>query len=150
MEEVRVALLTSVPLRHLEAALEVQQRYGKVAFGSEAWDTLAELQALLKDRTTDVLIYASRTLPVNFAATWRGKFLGHKLANQITGTHPEGMKYRPTTTAGEKWAAYWEVSELRKLPRGEWIPIHDFSGYGSKARYRKTFVPRGPLIVESM
>jgi len=116
IEQIKMALLAPVPEVHLTSGLETQESEGRVAFGCDVPELLAKLQTMLSGDQMDVFIYASsRSLPVP-AVTWRAIFLGHKLG--INGSHPDGMKYRPKTAAGEKWNSYWEVGNLKLWRRG--------------------------------
>jgi len=149
LSEVKAALLAPVPEEHLLAALPVEAVQGKVAFGSDAWERLAELQALLAEECTEVYIYASiARVPIR-AATWRATFLRYRkaLTNRM---HPEGMQFRPATTENERWAVYWEVSGLERLSKDERIPMDYFSALGSGKRFQKHFVPRGPTLIERL
>lgn len=138
-----------MPEEHLLAALCVQEKQGRVAFGSEAWDRLAELQAMLGDESTEVYIYASMArLPVT-AATWRAIFIRYRHAIN-NGTHPEGMRFRPATTQNERWAAYWEVGGLERLSKDDRVPMDHFSALASGKRFQKHFVPRGPTLIERL
>jgi len=116
-----VALLAPVPLIHLTDGALVCEGKGKVAFGSRAWEVFRELDRTRIGEPVDVLIYASHANADGPAAvTWRGKYIGHVEAKH--GTHPEGMQYRPPSTAEHSsdnlgyWAVFWEVTDLHELP----------------------------------
>jgi len=130
MEEIKIALLASVPLEHLRASVDVVKHQKMVAFGSDAWETLAQLDALLKGNPTDAFIYASMGIGIGNVVSWHAKYLRRRDA--VNQMHPGGMRYRPPTTENEKWTSYWEVSELRELPKSDWIPLNHFSGYGKR------------------
>ena len=119
-----MAILTSVPLVHLEAGLEVCRREGKVAFGSQAWAVFEELDDH-DGEGTPVLIYASHSggdpRPV---ATWRATYLRYVRAKG--GAHPKRSRYRPASCAGEDsgfWAGFYEVSDLTRLDEPDHVPV---------------------------
>ncbi len=147
-----VALLAPVPLAHLEDGATVAEQCGKVAFGSRAWEVFRRLDALRDGLPVDVWIYASHAhVGGPPRATWRARYIGH--VNAVCGAHPDGAKYRPPSTieGGEDeaqyWAIFWEVEDLRELGPDEAIPVTSFQGLERKSRYRKLFVPEGPLLV---
>ena len=147
-----IALLAPVPIAHLESGLEICDREGKVAFGSRAWEVFRELESCTGGKPVSVYIYASyEHADGPPAATWMARYAGHVESNH--GAHPDGMRYRPPTTADYPadnlghWAVFWEVESLRRLGEDDWIPTHAFGGYGKKGKYKKGFVPEGPLVV---
>ena len=85
------------------------------------------------------------------AATWGARYTGH--IESIHGAHPDGMRYRPPTTAeypadnAGHWAVFWEIEDLHRLGEDEAVPTLAFGGYGKKVKYKKGFIPEGPLIV---
>lgn len=148
-----IALLAPVPLEHLEDGVEVCAREGKVAYGSRAFETFVELDALRAGEPVDVYIYASHAHedgPIR--ATWAAIYVG--FVKSPDGSHPHGPKYRPPSTfkypTDNKghWALFWEVTDLRRLPDAEAFPIRDLRGWKHRTKYNKFFVPEGPLIIE--
>jgi len=148
-----IALLAPVPLQHLVSGADVAKREGRVAFGSRAWEIFRDLDGSRKRLAVDVYIYASHAEgPPQFEATWHARYTGH--VESINGAHPAGMRYRPQSTAKYftdnhgHWAVFWEVEDLRELPRAKRIRLADLTGFGKKRTYGKGFVPEGPLIIE--
>jgi len=148
-----VALLTPVPVEHLESGAAICAAEGKVAFGSRSWEVFRKLDALRTGLSVDVYIYASGAGPQEVrAATWRAVYVGH--VESVGGAHPEGMRFRPPSTCQNEsdnyghWAVFWEVRELRRLPESEFIATRQFTGHGKRRTYRDNFAPEGPLLVE--
>lgn len=150
---INVALLAPVPLVHLQDGVVVCQEQGKVAFGSRAWEVFRELDLLCQGRPVEVLIYASHANsdgPV--MVTWRAEYIGH--INGKYGAHPEGMKFRPPSTAEHAsdnfghWAVFWEVQNLRELPIADRKSIKDLQNRAG-VYYKSSFVPEGPVIISS-
>jgi hypothetical protein len=149
----RVALLAPVPLEHLIDGAQVCAHEGKVAFGSRAFETFVELDVARNSKPVDVCIYASHAHedgPIR--ATWAAKYIGYVKA--LNGAHPDGAKYRPPSTFKYPsdneghWAIFWEVTDLRRLPDDEAIPVREMRGWKHKTKYKRFFVPEGPVIIE--
>jgi hypothetical protein len=149
-----VALLAPVPLEHLQSGRETCQTQGKVAFGSRAFEALHKLTELADGAPADVLIYASdahQPGPPN--VTWRARFV--RWVEAKAGAHPQGMQYRPPTTAhysGDNyghWYVFWEVSDLRELPPDEHILISELKAVDKNGKLAKNFIPLGPTVVEA-
>lgn len=85
--------------------------------------------------------------------TWRARYVGHVRAT-TSGAHPAGTGFRPPSTVedGEDrasyWAVFWEVEDLRALGPDEIMAVTSFQVLERRARYAKTFVPEGPLLVQ--
>lgn len=148
-----IALLAPVPLEHLLDGAIVCQEQGRVAFGSRAWEVFRKLDELRGEKPVDVYIYASHSPgPPSFTISWHGRYVGHVEGDN--GTHPEGMRLRPPSTAKYiednlgHWAVFWEVGELRELSPKECIRTGDFCGFDKRKQYKRNFVPEGPIIVE--
>jgi hypothetical protein len=164
------ALLAAVPRRHLESALIVQKRRGRVALPSLEVGDLRDAEP-----GTDVYLYAhgeeGRQLP---AATWRARLLRWAPA-EPDGRHPDdgdlvppslveeirvareviaSAPKDPVTTAdgepgqvagGEAAGAYFEVEGLEELPKRDWLFTNELVLKGDRgARY---FMPRVPVLV---
>src|SRR3974377_1608977 len=135
-----VALLAPVPLEHLVDGCTTAKREGRVAFGSRAWQVFRELDQLRKGLPVDVYIYASHTgeYPAP-QISWRGRYIGH--VESIGGAHPDGMRYRPSSTAkylndnSGHWAVFWEVEELEPVPVHQCIPLVEFTGFDKEKPY---------------
>lgn len=149
-----VALLAPVPLEHLQSAVDVCAKEGKVAFGSRAFEALDRLRTEAGDAPCDVLIYASdgkASGPPK--VTWRARY--ERFVEAKVGRHPEGMKYRPPTTANYSgdnhghWYIFWEVSDLWELSDSDQIEISKLNAISSKKKLAKTFIPIGPIIVQA-
>jgi hypothetical protein len=145
------AILAPVPEEHLIDGEEVCAREGRVAFGSRAWERFREVDTGRNGMSVEVLIYESGGLSKP-EARWRATYVGHVEGH--SGAHPNGMKYRPPSTAKYEmdnkgyWAVFWEVSGLRRVPKGEEVKIRDLRGLGKKSYYSPTFIPEGPLLIE--
>ena len=147
-----VALLAPVPLEHLIDGQAVCDQQGKVAFGSRAWEIFRKLDELRDGQPVDVYIYASHAPGrPSFKVSWKGIYLGH--VEGIHGAHPQGMLFRPPSTAQYEddnfghWAVFWEVAQLRKLAPEEHIPTGRFYGWDKRRLYEKNFIPEGPILV---
>ncbi|MBA1149057.1 hypothetical protein H0Z60_18560 [Ectothiorhodospiraceae bacterium WFHF3C12] len=148
-----VALLAPVPLAHLTDGAVVCRTVGKVAFGSRAWEVFRELDQLQPEGPVDVLIYASHANADGPAkVAWRAEYIGYVEGRH--GAHPEGMMYRPPSTAEHSsdnfghWAVFWEVKNLRELAPAETIAVRELQNLTGKY-YKPSFVPEGPIIVQS-
>lgn len=155
VEREDVALLAPVPIMHLESGLETVQQYGRVAFGSMAWERFDTLSAMLQGGPCQVFIYASHGQPAPVPhVTWVATYL--RWVESRNGAHRDGLKYRPKSTFNDPsdnlghWAIFWEVTDLRKLEPAERIPMDRFRGLGQKKNYLKTFRPEGPVLVEPL
>lgn len=148
-----VALLVPVPLVHLESGLKVCDTEGRVAFGTRAWEVLRYLDTQKKMQSEiEVYIYASLAAPsIPAKISWGARFV--RYVDSRNGAHPDGMRYRPPSTAGEDvpsqraWAGFWEVSELTRFLEGLVFPVFELTGLGKEKAYKKNFVPEGPTLV---
>ena len=163
------ALLAAVPRRHLESALIVQQRRGRVALPALEVGDLRDAHP-----GTDVYLYAhgtdGRQLP---AATWRAR-LRRWAAAEPDGAHPDDGDLVPPSLveemrlareaigsapqdhaatadgardrlAEEAAGAYFEVEGLEELPKRDWLFTNELVSKGDRgARY---FMPRVPVLV---
>lgn len=121
----------------------------KVAFGSMAFEILRKADELRKERTVEVLIYASDAegdRPLNSEVGWRARYIGHLPSR--SGRYPGKSLFRPKAAATEKpiWAVYWEVQELEKLKTP--IPIATLQVLGQKTNCKSRFVPESPVLIE--
>jgi hypothetical protein len=154
MIEPSVELLAPVPVEHLRSGLQVLEREPFIALGSRAWQVFRELDLQRDDRAVRVLIYASwhEDQPVPLSATWTRLYVGQVEANG--GAHPEGMRFRPQTTAqyaGDNegyWAIFWHLADLRELAPAERIPVAEMTGWRDKRPYGHPFEPEGPIIIQ--
>ena len=164
------ALLAAVPRRHLESALIVQKRRGRVALPSLEVGDLRDAEP-----GTDVYLYAhgeeGRQLP---AATWRARLLRWAPA-EPDGRHPDDGDLVPPSlveeirvareviasapkdsvttedgepgqvAGGEAAGAYFEVEALEELPQRDWLFTNELVSKGDRgARY---FMPLVPVLV---
>jgi hypothetical protein len=155
-----LALLAPVPEEHLISGLETiaaqldaedlpVEHIAKVAFGSMAFEVLAEVEKLRSGRPVEVLIYASHSKgeqPLNPEATWRGLYVGY--VGSRRGRYPGKSICRPKSTVTDSltWAVFWEVQELERLKTP--IPIGVLTGKGKKTSYQPRFIPEGPVLIE--
>ena len=144
-----VALLTPVPYEHLVSGLQTCSREGFVSYGTDAAMVLAELMSLIDpDHPADILIYASHTSgggPPR--ATFRARFVSFDGA--IGGRVKAAWAgYRPETTATDgSWTGFYLVRDLRELELP--VPISALRKQGNKGKLSKTFVPQGPIIIDT-
>jgi hypothetical protein len=148
-----VALLAPVPLEHLVDGRLVAQQMGHVAFGSRVFELFRQLDALRNGLPADVYIYPSHAGgPRVCEVSWQGVYL--RSVESSDGAHPEGMKYRPPSTAKYPadnlghWGVFWEVADLRELAPADRMSVGQFTGFGKKKPYGHSFPPEGPLLVE--
>jgi len=131
----------------------VCRRNGKVAFGSRAWEVFRRLDELRGGSPVDVYLYASRSVPSGPPRiTCHARYIAH--VESVGGAHPDGMNYRPTSTARNPddnaghWAVFWEVELLRRLETNEQMLIRDLRGLDKPKHYPSAFVPEGPILIE--
>lgn len=136
-----MVLLAPLQELHLQSGLETEAATGKVAFGCGA----SKLFHIL-EHGADVLICATPCRHPEPVVTWRAVFRGY--VPGIHGAHPAGTKYRPQSTADDTdWDAYWEVSELKSLPKSEWIPVDSLRSFKTGNLYQ-AHIPRRPVLVQ--
>ena len=135
-----IALLAPVCESHLKSGLATEKIAGKVAFGCSARHN--KLQ-----RDADVFICATPCSDSDPAVSWHATFIGYTPAVD-GGVHPDGMKYRPETTRGEKgWQAFWEVTNLKELPTSECMRIRKFISFRTGKPYQP-YVPQRPYLIQ--
>jgi hypothetical protein len=149
-----LALLAPVPVEHLEDAIKVCERTGRVAFGSRASGVFRELDECRIGLPVSVYIYASGEPGSAFPEVlWVGRYVGQ--VEGKNGTHPDGMKHRPRSTGKYptdnkgNWAIFWELDQILRLKPEERRSMNSFTGYKSGKAYKKHFIPRGPMLVTS-
>jgi hypothetical protein len=152
-DDLHFAILAPVPLEHLRAGLKVCAEQGLIAFGTKKWDFFRELDQKRAGQRVAALIYPSHDedLPATdtFIVCWFGWYI--RSVDSKGGAHPEGMKYRPSTTGKYvtdnkgHWATFWHVEGLRELPKAKQMPIGRIQGF--KGGWRKNAPPRGPELV---
>jgi hypothetical protein len=144
-----VALLTPVPKQHLESGLERCAETGFVAFGTDSGMVLSEFRlAVDPDHPADILFYASETSKGGPpAATYRGRFAGYDGAVDGRAKKVWAQHRPPTTQHDGAWQSFYLVSNLRKLEIP--IPLTTLTKHGNKGKLAKTFVPLGPLIIDT-
>ena len=144
-----VALLTPVPAQHLESGLIICKETGFVAFGTDSGMVLSEFKAAVDDEhAADILFYASESnCEGAAAATYRGRFAGYEGA--VGGrAKKDWAKHRPPTTAHDSaWQSFYLVSNLHKLNLP--IVLTKLTKQGNKGKISKTFIPLGPLIIDT-
>jgi hypothetical protein len=146
------AILAPVPLEHLESGLEIVASQGEVAFGTMKWELFRRVDAERNGARVAVLIYPSgEDVPAkpSFIVSWFAWY--RRTESSVMGAHPDGMKFRPPTTAKYPldnkghWAAFWHVSGFRELPNQKCLAIGKLKG--AKGGWRKTAPPRGPELI---
>jgi hypothetical protein len=151
MEEPKadVALLAPVPEEHLLSGLEQCRAEGFVAFGTDAGMVLSELKQLVdREHPADILFYASRMSNSGFPkATFRGRFVDYEGA--VGGkAKPSWAKYRPVSTGKDtNWSSFYLMREIHLLEIP--IPIASLKKRGNKGKFKSTFIPLGPIIIDT-
>lgn len=145
-----IALLTPVPAQHLESGMKVCTETGFVAFGTDSGMVLSEFRLAVDEaQPADILFYASESSRLGpAAATYRGRFAGYDGA--VSGrAKRDWAKHRPPTTEHDgAWQSFYLVSDLRKLDAP--IVLTTLTKHGSAGKLSKTFIPLGPLIVDTL
>jgi hypothetical protein len=145
------ALLAPVPEVHLKSAH--QASLGRVAFGTNAFDTFDkvknQLKGMPKGTKVDVYLYASHT-DFNPVVSWHALYIGY------VDHETDCIEYRPPSTQGNgentpdtPFGMYWEVESLTLLDKP--LPLSGLTGLGNKKPfgYRgKFFVPEGPILIK--
>jgi len=144
-----VALLAPVPLQHLESGLQICDADGFVVFGSDAGIMLSEFRNLVDaEHPADILFYASHT-PIKGvpAATFRGRFVDYDEAKGGRAKK-EWQQFRPPSTASDgTWMTFYRVTDLRALDAP--VALSSLTKRGGKSKLATTFVPLGPLIIDT-
>jgi hypothetical protein len=150
------ALLVSVPDIHLHEAQEICNRYGRVAFGSNAFEFFRDLEANLGiQEELPVLIYVSRTgsgQNPKFFSAGRIPFTGRlvRWSEPSAGKHPEpNVRPKSTLDSDTKWAGFWEVKDLTLIGKQlEQIQLTELRTVKSgKPGIKLSQPPEGPLMV---
>jgi hypothetical protein len=142
-----VALLAPVPEEHLLSGLEQCRAEGFVAFGTDAGMVFSELKQLVdQGHPADILFYASR-ISNSRLATFRGRFVDYDGA--VGGkSKPSWAKYRPASTSNDtSWSSFYLVREIHLLEIP--LPIASLKKRGNKGKFKSTFVPLGPIIIDT-
>jgi hypothetical protein len=152
--DLEIALLAPVPEEHLKSGMTTCVKAGKVAFGSRAWQVFRDLDVARDGEPVQVFIYGSHSIKHGAPKVrWRGTYIGHVEAK--AGAHPDGIMFRPDSTDQHEpdnqghWAVFWELTDLVELAKDEAIPINAFRGWTSKKNYPSSYIPEGPLLVET-
>jgi len=148
-----IALLAPVPKEHLADAKKTVTTMSKVAFGSRAYDVFLKLEEERGDKSVDAYIYESYgNGAYDFRVSWHARYLGY--VGAVNGAHPDGMKFRPASTAqyagdneGGDWLLFWEVDHLEEIPKSVRMHVGEFVPYGKRKPYGNSFAPRGPMLV---
>lgn len=146
------ALLAPIPLEHLESGKDICVKEGKVAFGSNAFEVFRELDKIRDGLKVNAFLYASHDPGSQLQVTWHALYVNHVESQQ--GTHPDGMKYRPSSTLKYKndnvghWGIFWEVEKLHNLSSGERLWISELQSLNTEKYFAKHFVPEGPLLIQ--
>ncbi|MCX6621571.1 MAG: hypothetical protein NTY38_10930 [Acidobacteria bacterium] len=140
-----IALLAPVPLVHLESALETKTPDGQVAFGTKAWELFNKLDERRAGLPVDVYIYESRP-----EGSFEGKVTWHARYIRLEPDRGKAKPFRPKSTETDTFdgEVYWTVESLRRMKPGEYIAVADFTGFGHRNPYGKSFPPHRPLLVE--
>jgi len=152
--DTNIALLAPVPKEHLVDGLQTVQTMGKVAFGSRAYPVFIKLKESVGEMPVDVYIYESYgSGQYDFRVSWRARYL--RFEGAVNGAHPDGMMYRPASTAknpgdneGGDWLLFWEVDSLIEIPEEQRVHVGTFTPFGKKKPYGNSFAPHGPLLIK--
>lgn len=140
-----VALLAPVPRCHLESALEAENPEMRSAFGTTAWELFNELDQRRGGLPVDVYIYESHSEgSFESSATWHARYV------YLEPERHKAKAYRPKSTESDTFEGevYWIVEGLRRMQPNEHIPVADFTAFGHRKAYGKSFPPHRPLLVE--
>ena len=150
-----IGLLAPVPAVHLKAALDACAAAGRVAFGTEAFDVFHKVMSGY-GAGIPVLIYPTQHWgnPDGLCdpgyVRFRGTLVGTVAAR--AGKHPNPAVRPATSISGDRpdgrWAMFWEVSDLVRLPDAERIAITALATEVGKP-LAKGFVPHGPMAVKA-
>jgi hypothetical protein len=151
-----VGILAPVPATILLSAMQTCAEAGRVAFGSNAWELFDKANREYGEGLP-VMIYPTRPdddpdkLCVPGFATFRGTYLCTTPAK--AGKHPNPA-VRPLATiqgpsADTAWALFWEVADLRQLPKKDRVAITNLTAEGQKKPLAKGFLPHGPMLVKA-
>jgi hypothetical protein len=144
-----VALLAPVHEQHLISGLETTDATGVVAFGTNAALTLLEFRSLVDEaHQADILFYASHSQKGGPpCATYRGRFAGYDGAD-MGKAKIAWLKHRPPSTDSDTgWSGFYLVWDLQRIERP--VLIAALKKYSGRAKLAKTFVPIGPLIIDT-
>jgi hypothetical protein len=144
-----VALLAPVHEQHLASGLEVSDATGFVAFGTDAALTLLEFRSLVDEaHQADILFYASHSQKGGPPrAAYRGRFAGYDGAN-MGKAKIAWLKHRPPSTHSDTaWSGFYLVRDLQRIEQP--VLIAALKKRGGNAKLAKTFVPIGPLIIDT-
>lgn len=148
----KIALLAPVPEEHLVSGLAKCRAEGKVAFGSRLWELFRDLDDARDGLAVEAYLYASRSQKLGPPKVrWHGIYIGH--VEVRGGAHPDGAKYIPESANSDRrdhWAVFWEVTGLSQLEKSECVPMNHFVGLKTRAKYKSSFVPERPLLVEAL
>jgi len=140
------AILAAVPEEHL-LSWQKDGQETKVAFGSMDFELFRQADEKRGDKAVEVFIYASlaKNRSLKSEVSWHGLYIGH--VQSRSGRYPQGMKYRPPSTASERptWAIFWEVEELKPLSSP--LAIASLRGLGKKSNYQSRFTPESPSLI---
>ncbi len=143
-----VSMLTPVPTIHLESAIEMIEKFGSVAFGSDAF----EIMDRLKDSEVDVWVYASITgsdnIKTNFSkgkVVLRGTIKRGDIVEATKSLSERIEHLRPETTKTDlKFGYYYILSNINIMPRPE-----EITAFRYKSGTPVGSPPLGPIEIEA-
>ena len=144
-----VALLAPVHEQHLISGLETSDATGFVAFGTNAALTFLEFRSLVDEaHQADILFYASHSQKGGPpCAAYRGRFAGYDGAD-MGKAKIAWLKHRPPSTDSDTgWSGFYLVRNLQRIEQP--VLIAALKKCGGRAKLAKTFVPIGPLIIDT-
>jgi hypothetical protein len=139
-------LLAPVPAVHLPSAMDTFAARGRVAFGSNAYDVLAQVAA--KEATFWIAATATDAPAAGVSGWTIGKIVLSGRLAAVTearrGRHPDpGLRPRSTETDDEfHYAQYWEVEALTRLD-----PPLSPIGLRTRQKVALTRIPQGPILI---
>lgn len=147
------ALLTPIPAIHIEEGEAVFAEYGRVAFGSDAWELFDRLRQEGADKGLPVLIYASAT----GSQSRSSPFALHKVVcSAMLDGFEEGhggrhkrphLRTKTALATDSSFVLFWEVVALKRLEPP--INLNSLRPLQAKGKTGKvlTEAPRGPIRV---
>ncbi|MCL9998306.1 MAG: hypothetical protein NBV68_02900 [Erythrobacter sp.] len=138
------AILAPVPSNHLVSGLQHSAKHGRIAYGTNKWEWLREVERDRDGEPVPVLIYSSHEgsdADLSCVVAWIAKLVASsEKEKEIADARP------PSTATDGKWASFWLVEDLKQLPKEDALPISAIQT--TAGGWRKESPPRGPERVE--
>ena len=138
------AILAPVPMEHLRSGYELAPNVEHVAYGTNKWEWLRDVEIDRAGMPIPMLLYASHEgddADPTCNVAWIGWLVGSSESEREVKDHRP-----PSTQTDGKWGAFWLVKGLKPLPKADQLPISKIQT--TKGGWRKEAPPRGPERVE--